>query len=74
MAKMFRKGKQLLTFDQLLEARTDGTGYVYWRGKLMSTAFMENMNFGVVRQGLQLGVIHRAIRKVPHAVLPAESG
>jgi len=64
MAKMFRKGKIIKTVDELLECRTDGSGYVFYRNRPICFSFVGHMNLFTILGGLANQNFRRAIRKV----------
>jgi hypothetical protein len=72
MPKMFRKGETISTFEQLLQARVDGSGYIFWGERPLAIGFVENMSVMTVRLALRTGIISQAIRKTQHALLPRD--
>ena len=71
MAKIFRKGKQIESFDELLEARTNGSGWVFLNDKPLQMSFVGCMQFESVRVAVAEGRFYKAIRK---GQTPATSG
>jgi len=63
MAKMFRKGKVIETIGELLECRTDRTGYVYYRDRPLAFSFIGHMTLFTVMGGLANQIFRKAIRR-----------
>ena len=63
MAKMFKKGALITTMKGLLECRTSGTPWVFYKGRPLAISFVLNMSLMTVLGGLAAHNFRRAIRR-----------
>ena len=60
---MFKKGEVIRDVNQLLECRTDGSGYVFYKDRPLAFSFIGHMNLFTVIGGIAGERFRKAIRK-----------